>query len=462
MNLHRSDCRTQDGLRDALIGQTVQHAARFSPFYRDLYAARGLDPSRIENTRDLSSVSIVTKKMLRAAGNRCLAFEPDTVVSHIQHTSGTTGEPFLIHRSAQEAAFIDAFFSRLAERRDDFRTGPLPIALQLQPGYHGTSTSIPANLFPIEAMLSDGAKLDLVMTLLQKRFEIPGATDRIEVLMGGDREICTVTALAAARGPDFGPSTAVRFVTLSGNIVSTYWRDHIAEVWNATVIDKFSMSEVFGGATYCPACGGYHFDAHVVPELVSIDTHEPLESGIGMLILSGLNPFVQLQPMIRYLTGDLFRLDPKGCAAPRYEVRGRIDDALVDGAGPATILLDGVMVREVLDRHPEVVREEVFPIIRSAVVRSAGFPRAQGRKRFEGGRPLYELMVEVDHDAVNDARRRVLRDEIEADFLIISDALRNRIAKDSCSFRVTLVHSDALDPRRRVPLWQDDHPSPEL
>lgn len=431
-----------------------------SPFYRELYAAHGLDASGIQSTRDLHRAPIVTKKMLRAAGNTCLAFKLGTRISHIQHTSGTTGEPFLIYRSAQEAAFIDAFFTRLAERRDDTRTGALPIALQLQPGYHGTSTSIPASLFPIEAMLSDVAKLDLVMTLLRKRFEIPGATDRIEALMGGDREICAVTAVAAERGPDFGPSTGVRFVTLSGNIVSTYWRDHIAETWNATVIDKFSMSEVFGGATYCPACGGYHFDAHVIPELVSIDTHEQLESGVGLLLLSALNPFVQLQPMIRYLTGDLFRLDPTGCVAPRYEVRGRIEDALIDGPGPGSILLDGVMVREILDRRPEVVREDVFPIIRSAVVRSAGFPRAQGRTRSADGRPLYELLVEVDHDAVNDTRRRVLRDEIEADFLKISDALRDRVEKDGCRFRVTLVPADALDPDRRVPLWQDDHPSP--
>ncbi|WJS05539.1 hypothetical protein [Roseibium aggregatum] len=455
MSLHGSPPHTEDGLRNALIGQTVRQAAHMSSFYRNFYADHGLDASVIETTRDLHRVPVVTKEMLRKAGTACLAFETNTAVSHIQHTSGTTGEPFLIYRSAQETAFIDAFFSRLAERRKNFRVSPLPIALQLQPGYHGTATTIPANLFPIEAMLSDAAKLDLVITLLQKRFAIPGATERIEVLIGGDREICTVTAVAAAYGPDFGPSTGVRFVTLSGNVVSSYWRKKIAETWNSAVIDKFSMSEVFGGATYCMACGGYHFDPHVVPELVSIKGHEPLESGIGMLLLSSLNPFVQLQPMIRYLTGDLFRLDPKGCVAPRYEVCGRIEDALLDNGDQTVILLDGVMVREVLDRQSEVIREETFPILRSKVARSAGFPRAQGRIRSESGTPFYDLQVEIDYSTVNPTRRSALRNEIEAEFLKIADTLRERVARGSCGFSVTLVPENALDPCQRVPFWQE-------
>lgn len=394
--------------------------------------------------------------MLRAAGTACLADAATTAVSHIQHTSGTTGEPFLIYRSMKEAAFIDAFFSRLARNRGDSRQGPLPIVLQLQPGYHGTSTSIPANLFSIEAILSDGAKLDLVLNLLQRRFEMPGVGDRVEALMGGDREICTVTAIAAARGREFGRSTGVRFVSLSGNIVSTYWRDRIADTWNAVVIDKFSMSEIFGGAAYCLACGGYHFDPHVVPELVSIEDLQPLESGMGLLLLSALHPFVQLQPMVRYLTGDLFRLDPYGCVAPRFEVRGRIEDALIDGVGPTSILLDGVMLRELLDRQPEIVREDVFPILRSEVARSAGFPRAQGRIRSDRGLKCYELLVEVDHSAFAEDRRQILREKLETGLLAASASLRDRVARGTCRFAVRLVPADTLDPRRRVPLWQHD------
>src|SRR5438105_4093914 len=93
-----------DQLRNELIPDTVSRASSGSPFYRDLYA--GLDIANISTVQDLCRLPIVTKEQLRTAGRAALCWPDDTPVSHIQNTTGTTGEQFFVYRSAAERQFI--------------------------------------------------------------------------------------------------------------------------------------------------------------------------------------------------------------------------------------------------------------------------------------------------------------------------------------------------------------------
>jgi hypothetical protein len=73
----------------------LEHAARFVPHYRTLFAERGLDGRDIESARDLSRLPITTKAELRAG------FPERTTAENIpaerrqrRMTSGSTGLPF--------------------------------------------------------------------------------------------------------------------------------------------------------------------------------------------------------------------------------------------------------------------------------------------------------------------------------------------------------------------------------
>src|SRR5438477_13140353 len=103
---------TSMALANELIQETIRRALR-APFYSDLYRTSRVDIDAVVDTDSLSSLPIVDKELLRNAGASALS-DPETKgFSHLQHTSGTTGEPFFVHRSMAEAQFIEDLFTRL-------------------------------------------------------------------------------------------------------------------------------------------------------------------------------------------------------------------------------------------------------------------------------------------------------------------------------------------------------------
>lgn len=55
----------------------------------------------------------------------------------------------------------------------------------------------------------------------------------------------------------------------------------------------------------------------MVAQVVDPDTHRPVRRGAGVLVLTGLFPFVQAMPLIRYWTGDLVEQGPR-CAQAAF------------------------------------------------------------------------------------------------------------------------------------------------
>src|SRR5262249_30793939 len=102
-----------------------------------------------------------------------------------------------------------------------------------------------------------------------------------------------------------GLETHLKYLVSFGEYVTAKWRSAYAEIWGCPLIDRYSLSEVFGGATQSPVCGWYHFDPFVIPEVVSNRTKKPIAEGIGYLLLTALYPFQEAQPLVRYFTGDL-------------------------------------------------------------------------------------------------------------------------------------------------------------
>jgi hypothetical protein len=357
----------------------VRQAFEGSPFYRQLYA--GIDLNAVREVGDLRRLPIVDKPMLRQAGAGALCAGLEC--AYVQHTSGTTGEPFLIHRSREEADFIHQFFDGLLDREGSPEVRSL--TLSLQAAEHGTPTVI-----PVQPLVLNGTEPEERVDLLRRRFHLEGVEPGISAISGPLPEICALTERMLAEGPAEG--FAVRYVTVIGFYPTERLRRAISEAWDgAFFVDRYSLSEIFGGATRCPLCDGAHFDTYVVPEVVDAATREPLPAdadGTGVLVLTSLYPFVQLQPFVRYWTGDLFHLRRGVCRAPSYRFLGRLGHALFDPADPGRLLLSGVDLLETLDGCPEVRREEHKVL---------ELPVAHGRFRYDGGsdRLHLELRIEI-------------------------------------------------------------------
>jgi phenylacetate-coenzyme A ligase PaaK-like adenylate-forming protein len=452
------DSPPHDLLRNELIGQTVARAAALSPFYRRLYEQAGIDPAAIRHVRDLEPLPTVEKEQLRLAGREAQCWEPDTRVSHVQHTTGTTGNAFFTYRSVAETQFIRDFFSRANAARAVDDGTPTPIMLQIQVPYHGTAMPIPAKVFVLPFAVNEEQLVDYAIMLLRKEFDLPGVDSRASILSGDQTQIRAFTDYVLQRG--FEPRTefTIRLINLQGRHLTSRWRTILEETWGAHVTDRFSVSEVLGGAASCPFCAGYHFDPYVVPEVVDARGEVVHGEGTGSLVLTALFPFVQLQPMIRYRSGDLFAVREDACYAPRFEFQGRALHALYDAGDSRELLLTGVDVVDVLDALPDVNRMvESNDLTHARYNQATGGPRAHGVRRRTGGHEELTLSVELTFNAPLYAQHVAgLERRIREALLHRSSRLAARVAAGTTRLRIEFVAPGSLSALERgTPLWSD-------
>src|SRR5262245_16654975 len=100
LRLRRSLERTQwlpsDELaahQDALLRSTVRHAAERVPYWRALFAERGLDPAAFRGREDLERLPRLGKDILRDRPEALLADDAARHRPRWHQTSGSTGTP---------------------------------------------------------------------------------------------------------------------------------------------------------------------------------------------------------------------------------------------------------------------------------------------------------------------------------------------------------------------------------
>lgn len=439
--------------RDRLIGDTVRSAARDSAFYRSFYD--GLDVGAIVSVDDLFLLPTVDKQMLSAAGNSALCVAEAGPVIAIQNTSGTTGKSFSLYRCERERAFIEEFFVELASRNSDL-TQDSPLALQLTSDRHGLPTGIPTKIFPIGLRLMDRSSLDRAVELLGSTFHIAGVESRISMISGGLDDLSMLTGHLIERGIDPRSEFAVRQLSPIGRYLTRRWRALLSKFWGARLIERYSLSEIFGGASWIADFDGYVFDPYVVPEVLALDGTGPLAEGVGRLHLTSLKPFSVLQPFIRYRTGDLFEVRAGPQNIPIYRFLGREAHALFHPRSPELLLANGVTALESLDPHPEFNRD-LYPIELGVGDRSAtGWPRARGVVEPNGAGFTVRLEVETRClMALYPVRANELRERIVQDFLSASPALRRCIGQGEAAFEVDFAPTGSLrEMERNSGFWR--------
>ena len=198
----------------------------------------------------------------------------------------------------------------------------------------------------------------------------PGVAGDCTVVAGAERFVRAFTLDCEAAGLD-GASTPVAFLLPNGQYISTAWRRRYMEYWGAVVVDRFALSESFGGATEDPETGWYLFDPCCFPEVVALDTRRRISEGIGELLLTPLYPFQQGLPLIRYATGDLVAVTashPRSAGHPAIRPLGRLQHAIrPDDQGMP--LVPAAVGAEVIDEMPDASRAPLYRDARHLVAR---------------------------------------------------------------------------------------------
>jgi phenylacetate-CoA ligase len=329
------DLETLSAHRQACWERQREHVARNSALYRRLYGGAVL-PRRLE---DLPNLPFSDKEMLRSSQTAHPPFgdylaAPETRITRIHRTSGTTGTAMNLALSTQ-----DARETALVGARAQGASG-------LGPGHrvvhclnyrmwmggltdHMTLEATGAAVIPFgvgDSALLIQAIRELGITAISCTPSYPAVLERV----------------LAEQFPALKPADLGLQLGLFGGeagLENIDLRLRLESVWGFEVRNSnYGVSDVFCNlAGQTELDNDLHFMALDVlhPELVAPDTGVPLpwrEGESGELVLTHVNR--ECQPLVRFRTGDIICLtgtDRAACGrtAPRFRVIGRVDDMVV-------------------------------------------------------------------------------------------------------------------------------------
>jgi len=357
-------------LRRELLPQTLEHAALNVPFYRRRWGTKW---KRVRRPQELGLLPLLTKDEAIAHQRELLAGPAGAYGGTI--SSGTmSGDkaPLRVLHTAAEAQALRDFLARHAAPARGGR-GPRGFVLEVRAMHHGMPEG-PAAPGRVRVPWTYTANaLRLIRELLATR-QADGS--RAIAMNIGAGALMALTAWLVERGDD-PASFRLMEISTYGFRLSPTWRAHVERVWRTRVFDNFSLSEFRTAAVECHACGWFHW---LEPPLI-------FEVVDGVLVLTGLFPFVQAMPLIRYTTGDLVELGPR-CRAVGdrgFRFRGRVKQSVMRGG---KLVLSSQDVQDFLESQPLVAREP-HPCNRLGLVKSADI-----------GSVKYELDVQRAHARV--------------------------------------------------------------
>jgi hypothetical protein len=358
--------------RDALLRHTVARAARDIPWYRERW---GESWREVQGVDTLGALPLLTKDEATAHQHLLLA-SPSAYVGTL--SSGTLhGDrpPLRVHHGAAES---EAWRTWMKERG---LHAPSPhteeLVLDVRAMHHGLPEApCPPGMLRIPWTPTPNA-LRLLLELLSH--PQPDGR-RVTGLIMGSGALMAFMAWLFERGVD-ASTFRLRHVGTYGFRLSPHWRALVGDALGAEIYDNFSLSEFATPALQCAGCGHWHW--HVPPlvaEVVDVHTGRPLDKGVGVQVLTGLYPFVQAMPLIRYWTGDLVELGPPCATAGErgFRFRGRASQCVLESGGTGDpVLVSPQDVQDFLEGRCEVARHphamELLGLVRSPDIGAVKF-----------------------------------------------------------------------------------------
>jgi phenylacetate-CoA ligase len=301
----------------------LQHLAEGSPFYSRKFREAGIGSAKVR-LADITKLPFTTKDELKQSVEDRPPFGsnagvPAERIKRIYQTSGTTGTPTVIPLTRTD---MDTWTT--IGTRTYYATGIHD--------HHSVLTTFGAGPFV-------AGHTHFVLTRIGARAVpvAPGDTTRVLVgLRAGLADTLLTTPSFAQylanklEGSDPDPSSLALIHVVTGGEPGggiPAIRDHIERVLGATVTEVMGIGDIapslFGE---CPRQQGMHFcgTGHVWPELVDPTTREPMaiETGaVGELVYTHLTR--EAMPVVRFLSGDIVRIEGTSCECGRTSFRMR-------------------------------------------------------------------------------------------------------------------------------------------
>ena len=330
------------------LRETLAYLAEHSPYYGKFLQrldADGADPDSV--LRGLPPMSST-----EWGANRASIRTGPVTGAAIGYTSGTTvrvATPIL--SSPRELQMLGTVTPQ--------ETAQAGMALALiNPNSHGAAAMAGYGENVVVHTLNSPSNYEQVMRLLEGRSEPFASMPRITQIESSVFRVKSLSLyLLRHRGKvdDLG----IRQIFVGRNLLSPRWRSRLENWWGAAVTPVYGFSEMrICNASECRYCGYYHLPVTGLAEVLSgePDGKRVPPGARGLLAVTGFYPFIQLEPRIRYLPGDVAEFAPSTC--PRwgehgFRPLGRRTDSAQSSDGTWVCPAD---VHKVLGDHPDVNR----------------------------------------------------------------------------------------------------------
>ena len=298
------------------LRRLVTHAYENVPYYRRLFAQKGLKPHDIHSVADLPAIPITSKKDLQALPVEEIVargVDPQRLITRT--TSGSSGEPFTIRRTWFEDRLLYQFRRRAVQdfgSRSTDRTANVVLA---------RPTPSPGNQLPLKVLQALDAihqslglyrqvrihcllpPQDMVLALRDFRPDVltgfPGVLARLAPLISDDDRLVI----------------RPRFVVVGAEVLTPLMRHQIAEAFSAPVFDCYGSHEFNLLAWECQETGEFHTcDDSLVVEVLK-DGRPVAVGERGEVVGTNLHSFAM--PFIRYRLGDVVTRGSETCRCGR-------------------------------------------------------------------------------------------------------------------------------------------------
>jgi hypothetical protein len=423
--------------RDRLLPPTLENALR-TELYREIWS--GIDARSI-TVDTLHRLPVIDKEVVRTAGARA-QIRTGLVCDEV-FTSGTSGVPLVTVRGDREQRYIRDFFLDLHSR---VAPGPRLRGLIINNPYHGHQVAVPAPIHFHKIGIYDNGSFAHARHVLRSPHSDHGVDSHCSVMIGLERCLRAFTLDTAQHFPDGVDSHLTHIISYS-QYLTPHWKKRLEQAWRCRVIDRYSLTEIFGGATQCLKCEWWHFDPFIIPEVVQSHRRQAVREGVGALLLTALYPFQEAQPVVRYDTGDLVAVtESRSCQQGVLSVRplGRVPFGVPMPEGDEWLLTPAAIF-EVMDEIPAIAR---IPRFRDADQVAdpvgIGHPKYQVQHRIDGSKLRIMLAIEP-RPRTRSADRAAMRDRIVAELSQASLELASGLASGTVELNVVFTSNIRAD-----------------
>lgn len=287
----------------------ARHCETHSPHFRARLQAAGMKAEDLSSSEGLARLPVMSRRELqRATDFFCTAIPQTHLPTYETKTSGSTGEPVLVRRTAlnQLDLLVTTMREHLWHERD----------------FLGRICVIRANIFEEKQLEHWGAPAALLrQTGPALALPITLSVDRQSTLMS---EFLPQTLLVypsnLAGLAQHCETNAIRIPSLKkiltiGETLSPETRKHAAVVFGADISDMYSSQEAGNIALQCPSSGLYHVMAeNLIVEILNENGEPAGPRENGRVVLTDLNNFAT--PLVRYDIGDYAESGPS-CSCGR-------------------------------------------------------------------------------------------------------------------------------------------------